>query len=303
MIKKNLAIGLLSLALGFTSCNDNDDNVSSTSNITLDITGLNDLGDGYVYEGWVIVNGNPVSTGVFDVNGNGELSQTSFSIDNDDLSAASKFVLTIEPAGETGVAKTTPSDSKYLVGDFSGTSATLSTGIIGDFSNVAGQFILATPTDNSTNANNNENGIWWLNPTTSPAPTPTLVLPTLPAGWKYEGWVVANGTPITTGTFTNVAATDDTAPYSGGDALAQPNGTDGFFPGEDFLNSAPTGVTFPLDVRGKTAVISIEPYPDNSPAPFTLKPLVGVAGEETAPVLHTMNSNVTASFPSGSVWR
>ncbi|WP_370478117.1 hypothetical protein [Tamlana flava] len=32
-------------------------------------------------------------------------------------------------------------------------------------------------------------------------------------------------------------------------------------------------MSFPTDLRGATVVISVEPDPDNSPAPFTLKPL------------------------------
>ena len=300
MIKKSLAIAAVALGVLVASCSD-DDNEPIASNLTLNINGLQDLGADYVYEGWLIVNGSPVSTGLFDVNSSGSLSKTSFLVDNATIDNATKFVLTIEPRVDPNPA---PSDSKYLVGDFSGNTASLSTGIIGDFSSVAGQYILATPTDNAggVNNNNNENGIWWLNPTTTP-PSSTLVLPELPAGWKYEGWVVSDGGPVTTGTFTKVAATDDLAPFSGSEPLQAPNGADGFFPGEDFLNNAPTGVTFPLDVRGKTAVISIEPYPDNSPAPFTLKPLVGTTGQDTAPVLHAMSSNVTASFPSGSVTR
>lgn len=47
------------------------------------------------------------------------------------------------------------------------------------------------------------------------------------------------------------------------------------FPGEDFLANAPDGLTFPLDLSGGAAVISIEPADDNSPAPIALKPLVG----------------------------
>lgn len=286
MIKKNLAIAFLSLAVGFASCSDNDEVEVTTSNMTLDISGLNDLGSGYVYEGWLIVNGNPVSTGVFDVNGSGELSKTSFAVDKDDLSSASKFVLTIEPAGETGTDKETPSDTKYLVGDFSGTSATLSTGIIADFSAIWGKYILASPSDDD--ANNDYNGIWWL---TQPGPAAGLSLPTLPAGWKYEGWVVTGDGPVSTGTFTDVAMADsDAAGPTGG-----MNGTPPF-PGQDFITPA-------IDLRGKTAVISIEPYPDNEAAPFTLKPLVGTIGNDTAPTAQTMNSNITQSFPTGSVWR
>ena len=292
MIQKKIAIALLACSTAFISCNDDDgEEEMTTSQITLDIEGLNDLGDDYKYEGWIIVDGSPVTTGVFSVNGEGVLSQTKFDVDKTQLANATKFVLSIEPTVDPDPS---PAATKYLVGDFSGSSATLSTGIIADFSAVAGQYVLATPSDNSTNTTNNENGIWFMVPG-EPA-TAGLTLPELAAGWKYEGWIVSDGTPITTGTFSAVDMADDAAPYSGAD------GTPGY-PGEDFLENAPAGLTFPLDLRGKTAVISIEPYPDNSAAPFTLKPLVGTVGQDTAPTLHTMNDNVAGSFPTGSVWR
>ncbi len=47
------------------------------------------------------------------------------------------------------------------------------------------------------------------------------------------------------------------------------------FPGEDFLTNAPAGLTFPVDLSGGAAVISVEPSPDDAAAPFTLKPLFG----------------------------
>lgn len=292
MIQKKIAIALFACSAAFISCNDDDsDEEMTTSQITLDIEGLNDLGDDYKYEGWIIVDGSPVTTGVFSVNEEGVLSQTKFDVDKTQLANATKFVLSIEPTVDPDPK---PAATKYLVGDFSGSSAILSTGIIADFSAVAGKYVLATPSDNSTNTTNNESGIWFMMPG-DPA-TAGLTLPELAAGWKYEGWIVSDGTPITTGTFSAVNMADYSAPYSGAD------GTPGY-PGEDFLENAPAGVTFPLDLRGKTAVISIEPYPDNSAAPFTLKPLVGTVGQETAPTLHTMNDNVTGSFPTGSVWR
>ncbi|PHN99368.1 hypothetical protein CSC82_34410, partial [Rhodobacteraceae bacterium 4F10] len=82
-----------------------------------------------------------------------------------------------------------------------------------------------------------------------------------------------NGVPVTTGKFTKLAATDEFDGFSGPMDLPVPNGADGFFPGEDFLVNAPDGVTFPTDLRGSTIVITVEPNPDNSPAPFTFKPL------------------------------
>jgi hypothetical protein len=299
---KKLFLGMIMvLGLVLSSCSNDDDNTQeATANLVLNLLGLEDLGSDYVYEGWIIVDGAPLSTGTFSsVN-----FPQSFSLDPDDLSNASTFVLTIEPAGETGNDALTPSNTKIMAGDFLGNTATVNTGIIGDFSNISGQFIMATPTDNVGGVDNmnNENGIWWLDPS-SGAPVAGLDLPELPEGWKYEGWVVADGMPLTTGTFTNVAATDDSAPYSGTEPLPMANGADGFFPGEDFVANAPVNVTFPLDVRNMTAVISVEPYPDNSPNPFLLKPLVGTAGMMTAPALNSMNDNVAGSFPTGSVTR
>ena len=129
-----------------------------------------------------------------------------------------------------------------------------------------------------------------------------LTLPALSAGWKYEGWAVIDGTPVSTGTFTNVAATDEADTFSGPIALGAPNGEDGFFPGEDFLLNAPAGVSFPTNIAA--AVISIEPVPDNSAAPFLLKPLVGTI-DANAEVHSTlpMGNNAVATNPQGTVTR
>lgn len=284
MIQKKIAIALLACSTAFISCNDDEGGEEiSTSQITLDIDGLNDLGDDYKYEGWIIVDGSPVTTGVFSVDGEGVMSQTKFDVDKNDLASATKFVLSIEPTNDEDPA---PSTTKYLVGDFSGSSANLSTDVIADFSNIWGKYILATPSDDDTT--NDYNGIWWL---TQPGPEAGLYLPELVEGWVYEGWVVTMDGPISTGTFTSVTGADS----DGAGATAGPNGTPPF-PGQDFISPA-------IDLRGKTAVISIEPYPDNSAAPFTLKPLVGTIGTDTAPTSQTMDNNITGSFPTGSVWR
>ena len=118
-------------------------------------------------------------------------------------------------------------------------------------------------------------------------------LPVLPEGWVYEGWAVINGTPVTSGRFTDVMAADFSAPFSSTDAGPP-------FPGEDYINNAPTGLTFPTDLAGGTAVISIEPEPDDSSAPFTLKPLVqAIDAAATDHVTYSMGNNA-ANFPTGS---
>ncbi|MEP0213439.1 MAG: anti-sigma factor, partial [Cellulophaga sp.] len=254
-----------------------------------------DLGADYVYEGWIIVNGAPVSTGVFTVNGDGVPSKTSFSVDAATLDQATAYVLSIEPAVDNDPA---PATTKLLSGAFAAETATVSiTDLVGDFSSASGEFFLRTPTDEDDGMNNGNDqyGIWFGIPGAPPATG--LELPVLPDGWVYEGWVVGAEGPITTGTFMDPTAQveDSGNPFSG----ANPGPP---IPGEDFFNNAPTGFMFPLDVRGKTVVISVEPSPDNSPAPFLLKPLVGVSGQETAPTTHTLSLN-SDSFPTGWVKR
>ncbi len=136
-----------------------------------------------------------------------------------------------------------------------------------------------------------------------PPPLTGLTLPALPTGWKYEGWAVINGILVTTGKFTNINTTDEFDGFSGPEALGIPNGDDGFFPEEDFLFESPNGLTFPTDLSGGKVVISIEPVPDNSPLPFTLKPLVGdIPSDAVEHKAYMMNQNIL-NLPSGTVIR
>ncbi len=286
MIKKTI-FGLLAIGLFAVSCSSDDDNTSTTANLTLDLQGLEALGSDYVYEGWIIVNGEPVSTGTFS---SITFPQT-FQVNAVQLNDATRFVLSIEPEMD---ADPMPAATKVLVGDFIGTLANVNTDVVGDFSNASGAFFLRTPTDETgMNNGNDENGVWFGTPGMPPAPN--FVLPTLPEGWAYEGWVVGDTGPLSTGTFTAFNTMDSAALFSG--AAAGPP-----VPGEDFFENAPTGETFPLDVRGRTVVISVEPVPDDSAAPFVMKPLVGTAGNDTAPATHAFGTNL-ASLPMGSVTR
>ncbi|MBV1888372.1 MAG: hypothetical protein KUG51_03690 [Urechidicola sp.] len=292
MMKKAFLLATIALAFMTVSCNDDDD-TPTPSQLTLNLLGLDELGSDFVYEGWLIVNGSPVSTGTF----SSVIFPQIFNVDSDNLSSATKFVLSIEPTVDPDPA---PAATKILVGDFAGNSASVTTGVVGNFSNSTGAYILATPTDGAMT--NENSGIWWLDPT-SGTPVAGLDLPTLADGWVYEGWTVIGGIPVSTGTFTNVAATDDNDMFSGPMALPAPNGANGFFPGEDFLQNAPAGLTFPTDIAGGTAVISVEPSPDNSAGPFTLKPLVGgIPMDAMDHTLYMMGQNL-ASLPSGTVTR
>ena len=274
------------------SCSDDDGDTVAPGSLTLNLDGLEDLGEGYLYEGWVIVDGSPVTTGTFSVDADGNLSQTSFEVDAATLESATAFVLSIEPSPDPDPA---PADTKLLMGEFSGSSASVTTGIVGDFSNISGAFFLRTPTDETgENNGNDENGVWFGTP--GMPPTPNFELPELSAGWVYEGWVIGDNGPITTGTFSAFDEADMAAPYSGTSQSGPP------VPGEDFFMNAPEGETFPLDVRGRTVVISVEPVPDNSAAPFAIKPLLGTAGQDTAPATHDFSPNL-GSLATGTVTR
>ncbi|MBL1215394.1 MAG: hypothetical protein HND52_18655 [Ignavibacteriae bacterium] len=304
-MKALLYLALVSSLIVF-GCSEDDENMNNppaTSSLTLNINGLEDLGTSAMYEGWIIAPtpgankpaaDTPISTGTFSVNSSGQLSKTSFEIDTENLNSASTFVLTIEPVPDNDPA---PSAVHILAGDFTANTAALTVGhgaALGDaFAAAAGKYILATPTNG---ANTNENsGIWFLD-ISSGTPAQGLQLPTLPNGWVYEGWTVINGTPVTTGTFTSTTMVDNADPYSSTQGGPP-------FPGEDFLVNAPSGLTFPTNIAGGTAVISIEPSPDNSPNPFTLKPLVGaIPANAVDHETYMMNLNL-GSFPTGAATR
>lgn len=283
-------LGIFSLA----SCGDDDDGVS-TQTLNLNFAGLPNVGPDYAYEGWIMVNGTPISTGVFNVDDNGALSKSSFVLDGNNVADATAFILTIEPSPDNDPA---PSSVHIFAGDFNGNSATMDVGhpaaIGNDFTASSGGYILATPTDGADN--NEESGVWFLD-NSSGSPVAGLDLPSLPSGWLYEGWAVIDGVPVSTGTFSSLTTADNSGIYSGMNAGPP-------FPGEDFVSIAPSGLTFPTDLRGKTIVISVEPSPDNSPAPFALKPLVGqVPANADLHSFLNMNNNAAATNPTGSVTR
>jgi len=281
-------------ALIMASCSE-DDPAVTTGDLTLSLSNLSESASGEVYEGWIIVEGSPVSTGTFTVDGSGVLSQNTFEIDNAMLESATAFVLSIEPMTDTDPA---PSNIKILGGDFSGSSASVSVShpaaLNASFSTSTGTFILATPTTSTTD--DELSGIWFLD-LSSGSPEIGLDLPALPSNWKYEGWSVINGQPVSSGTFSAANVVDDADPFSG-------MGEGPPFPGEDFVNNAPSGLSFPTDLSEATMVISIEPFPDNDAAPFLFKPLVGTAPASAQDHFnYAMENQVASTFPGGMVSR
>lgn len=300
MFKKFIFPILAALMLtGLIGCSDNNTSTgptSATGNLSLNITGLGDLGSAAQYEGWIIVNSSPVSTGRFTVNSSGQLSKTSFMVNSSDLSSASKFVLTIEPEPDPSP---NPSGVKILAGSFSGSTANLTIGdssaIANSFTSSTGIYVLATPTNGP---NTNElSGVWFLD-LSGGTPHQGLMLPVLPPQWRYEGWVIIPGhSALSTGKFTDPNAPDMMAPYSG--TMPGPP-----FPGEDLLMNAPAGYTFPTDLQNARFVITVEPNPDNSASPFFLKPLSAMApANATDHTNYNMDNNAASNDPTGTASR
>jgi hypothetical protein len=246
-----------------------------------------------LYEGWAIVGGMPVSTGVFNVDAAGMPIDpvTGDVIDMftpaADIMGATDIKISIEPVpdGDPG-----PSGLIVLGGAIDGHTASLTTGLEA-VADAMGCYIIATPSDNHVDDMNDEQGIWWLQ---MPGPVAGLTgLPDLGPNWTYEGWVVdMSGSmpmPYSTGTFSMGEGFDSD--------MAGPMGGGPAFPGQDFV-AYQGGPVLDLASGDFAAVISIEPVPDDSPAPFQLKPLAGMIAQGAAGGC-VMNQTAD-TFPSGT---
>ncbi len=256
--------------------------------VSLSTSGLEDLGPNARYEAWLVVAGSPASIGVFSVDNSGQLSQSVFAVSDSNGAAASAFILTIEPFPD---ANPLPADSRLLAGDVIDGIADIRIGhpeaIGDDLTATTGQFNLVNPTGDK--GSSFDNGIWYISSPVTPF-SAGLILPELPDGWVYEGWVVdtLNNDQISTGTFASGIGPDSDG---AGPAAGLGSGLD--FPGQDFINPA-------RDLsNGYQAIVSVEPVPDNSPLPFTLKPLA--ISIENVFGTQTMDNNALASSPQGQV--
>lgn len=256
---------------------------------------LDESTDG-IYEGWAIINGMPVSTGVFNVDGAGQPvmpgggGPITFMVDN--IGMASAIKISIEPVGDMDPA---PSGLIVLSGEVHAEGTMLSAAVPGldMLMSSAGSYILATPSDNEVADPNDDMGIWFLS---VPGPMEGLTnLPDLGPHWVYEGWVVdvSGGSPMpySTGTFTGGAGFD--SDEAGCNAGGPP------FPGQDFVMFH-CGPELDLDSGDFAAVISIEPVPDNSPAPFLFKPLAGMIPVDGLMGGNMMGNQVADTFPTGA---
>jgi hypothetical protein len=240
------------------------------------------LGANHVYEGWLIVGGKPLSAGRF------ALARPSaalyFSGPRAVLDAATRYVLTIER--KVGDAPG-PSGVKVLAGDLARGYAraharlTVREAFDTDFTAASGGYILATP---STPAMDDYAlGVWFVK-----SGAPSLTLPTLPAGWVYEGWIASQQGAVSTGRFKTAAGADS----DGAGPAAGPNAGPPF-PGQDFIRP-------PTNLIGGRVVVTVEPEDDDSPTPFAIKPLIDANIEDVGQgVIQTLENQAQATNPVG----
>ncbi|MBI2237979.1 MAG: hypothetical protein HYU54_05565 [Actinobacteria bacterium] len=237
--------------------------------IRLSVANLSPL-TGAFYEVWAVYGSRKISAGGFNVDADGNLvdgfGHAARFFSPRDPASADAIVVTIEPHPDPDPA---PSGIAVLAGAPGTDRASLRFPV--RLGRAAGSFILATPTD--AVSTDETAGIWFLDPDAGPGPS--LDLPALPAGWVWEGWGVTQGTPLSTGRFTSASGADGSSAFSG------PNPGPPF-PGEDFLQSLPAGVSTPVDLAdgSSLAVITIEPdlegVDPTGAGPFSVKPLIAM---------------------------
>lgn len=276
---------------------------AGTGDLTLEFTNLMTLDpatDG-VYEGWAIVGGMPVSTGVFNVDAAGmpvdPVTGDPIALFDagTDISVATSIKISIEPPMD---ADPGPSGLIVLSGDPTMGTALLTAALpdLAMLSSATGAYILATPSDNGMDDMNDDQGIWFLTmPGPMAGPEAGFVgLPDLGPNWTYEGWVVdvSGGAPMpySTGTF-------DMADMADSDAAGSMGGGPPF-PGQDYA-AYHGGPVLDLDGGDFAAVLSIEPVPDNDPGPFLFKPLAGMIPTDALTMGGMLGNQTDATFPQG----
>lgn len=214
--------------------------------ITMEFSNLPKLENGARYEAWLLTTLEMRKLAEFKEGGKIEV-ETANKVKNKD-----SIVVTIEAAND---ADELPSETVILTGEVEENKAALVFPV--DFSSTTATYVLGTPTDGEKN--NDQSGVWFMKVRKPDAPLP-LELPTLPTGWKYEGWVTMQGKILTTGRFSQTVGLDESDPYSG--TVPLPDFM--LVPAEDYVQNAPVGFVFPPDLTDGKCTVAIAVEPDHS---------------------------------------
>lgn len=245
-----IIIGLSFFVLQACEYFENSETLDSSS-IEINITDLPSIPDSMTFAAWVVHDTDLDPTLIFVSDAeNGNLfhkSEQNLRL----LQLTQSFRLSIEHESVTSDSVFNPGSDIILGGRFRQGSCNLSVAEeVNSFADISAQYNLLTPTDGS--GTNETSGVWFVEIDTSGLFLPLSDLPELFPGWIYEGWVEVNGTLLSTGRFNSTTGPDMRNIYGASSGSGLP------FPGEDFLENAPAGITFPLDLAGKNIFISLE---------------------------------------------
>lgn len=286
---------LLALVVLLSACDSGSsvEEVPQYFQVQMILENMPPLEGGAAYEGWARVGGAWMSIGRFNYDDSGRLVDLSgrliantFIVEFD-LQPATEILVTIEGRRDADLE---PSDTHILRGNVVGSGAVPTfEAAVADLSGAVVNYTVGTPTD--ADSGNEQFGVWLGTPGTY---QPAATLPSLGAGWLYEMWAELASGPVSLGTFSDPAARDNANPFS--DRPETFN-----VPGESFINNAPSGETFPLDVSGLTIFLTVEPNPDDLQAsPYGLRfqeatVPAGVSGGEG------LSMSATGALPTGTV--
>jgi len=229
---------------------------SNNSSISVSLTNLPALNDSLIYKAWIYfsetINPKPLRLYTFRQTTDNAAVQFSFSANASVIAAAKYIVVTIESAKDS-LNDTLPSVSKILSGSFQVNAALLSTGhpfsISLNLTTMGGTFRLLTP--NITN--NDTSGIWFvdIDSTNSYVPSLNISGQTDTSGWRYVILVTQNSQTFSLGSFIDPLGACDDSTYSGTLPIR--------FPGQNLVQNAPAGLTFPISLAGAEVSIYVKP--------------------------------------------
>jgi hypothetical protein len=314
---KNLFI--ISL-LFFISCSEIDTLKSSfdESKVTLSLQNINDPAADMYYEAWIRQSGGiNASLGLLEKNQDGFGLQTT--ITHEQNFRGRLVFITIERDNVPGMRFTqagdtlfTPSSDVVTCSVINGNQGyfSVANGFItnpGDANSLNTEFDLENATASITvftptqNGDNERSGIWFTNLTIEDGDTTatnSLHLPAYGNGWLYEAFLSISGQQVSLGKFANPSLPDAVNPYSG----PQRNRFTAF-PGEDFINNPPAGLSFPLDLSNGVVSVKLTPvYSDGAiNMPFSTVLFEGTipSGYNAGDVIDL--NPVLTTLPSGSL--
>ena len=164
--------------------------------------------------------------------------------------------------------------------------------------NAAASVRIFTPTQSD---DDDLSGLWFTEVTIENNDTTisgSINMPGYENGWTYEAFITTSGQKISLGKFVNPFWMDTANPYSGPERNEFT-----IYPGEDFINNAPSGLSFPLDLSN--AVVSVTLTPVFTDTAIVI-PFETLLFEGTIPAGYNAGDNVVldpvlTSLPTGNI--